>query len=61
MRTDAVIGLCGYPRSGKDAVAQYLAKYGYQRVSFADPLRRALYDLNPYVHIKQEMILSLEH
>lgn len=42
-----LIGLQGYSRSGKDSVASVLGGYGYTRVAFADPLRDALYTLNP--------------
>jgi hypothetical protein len=43
-----IIGLSGYARSGKDTVAELLClNYGYKRVSFADPIRDAVYSLNP--------------
>jgi hypothetical protein len=43
-----LIGLSGYARSGKDTVAELLClNYGYERVSFADPMRQALYVLSP--------------
>lgn len=41
-----LIGLSGYARAGKDSVADVL---GFRRVSFADPMRKALYALNPIV------------
>jgi hypothetical protein len=42
------IGLSGYARSGKDAVAKILVEeHGYVRVSWADKLREAVYALNP--------------
>lgn len=45
-----VLGLSGYARTGKDTVANILVeKYGYTRMSFADPMRNALYALNPIV------------
>jgi hypothetical protein len=47
-----IIGLSGYAQSGKDTVAEYLVEhYGYRRVAFADPIRTALYRLNPKVTI----------
>lgn len=40
MKTNKLIGLSGYPRCGKDTVANYLrARWGYTAVSFADPMR----------------------
>ena len=45
-----ILGLVGYARSGKDSVASILIEeYGFERVSFADPIRNAVYTLNPYV------------
>jgi hypothetical protein len=45
-----IIGLSGYARSGKDAVADVLVReYGFERVAFADPIRNILYALNPTV------------
>lgn len=50
MTPPPVIGLSGYARSGKDAVAKILVEeHGYVRVSWADKLRAALYALNPLV------------
>lgn len=45
-----IIGLSGYARTGKDTVANYLVEtYGFTKVSFAQPMRDALYALNPIV------------
>lgn len=45
-----LIGLSGYARSGKDTIADLLAqRHGYTKVSFADPMREALYHLNPNI------------
>ena len=41
-----IIGLSGYARSGKNTVADILGKE-YRQVSFAEPMREALYKLNP--------------
>jgi dephospho-CoA kinase len=47
-----IIGLSGYAQSGKDTVAEHLVEhYGYRRVAFADPIRKALYRLNPKIDI----------
>ncbi len=43
-----IIGLSGYAQTGKDTVAQHLVeKYGFNRIAFADPIREALYNLDP--------------
>lgn len=47
--TPTVIGLTGRAGAGKDTLAADLAAYGYRRVAFADPLKRAAYDTNPRV------------
>jgi len=45
-----IVGLSGYAQSGKDTVAEYLIdNYGFVRVAFADPIRDALYALDPLV------------
>lgn len=45
-----LIGLSGYGGSGKDAVADLLvSEFGFTRRAFADPMRDALYRLNPLV------------
>ena len=43
-----IIGLSGYAQVGKDTVANYLvSNYGFTKISFADPIREALYALDP--------------
>jgi dephospho-CoA kinase len=45
-----IIGLSGYAQSGKDTVAELLClNYGFKRISFALPMRDAIYTLNPLV------------
>jgi hypothetical protein len=45
-----IVGLAGKARSGKDTVAERLiTHHGYVRRAFADPMRAALYALDPYV------------
>jgi hypothetical protein len=45
-----IIGLSGYAQSGKDTVAEMLClNYKYHRRAFADPMRDAIYTLNPIV------------
>lgn len=47
-----VVGLSGYARAGKDtAAAWYVEKHGYVRMSFADPIRKALEIINPKVAV----------
>jgi dephospho-CoA kinase len=47
-----IIGLSGYAQTGKDTVAEHLTgKYGYRRVAFADPIRQALYRLDPIISL----------
>lgn len=44
------IALVGDAGAGKDTVAEVLtASYGYTRIAFADPVRRALLALNPLI------------
>ena len=46
-----IIGLSGYAQSGKDTIANYLVEHhGFTRVAFADPIREALYALNPKIN-----------
>jgi hypothetical protein len=47
-----VIGLGGFARSGKDAVADSLSRFGYRRVAFADPLYEIVHDLDVTVRVK---------
>jgi hypothetical protein len=50
--TTRLIGLSGFKQSGKDSTFKFLAEeYGYQRYALADGVRRALWALNPVVHI----------
>lgn len=45
-----VIGLTGFASAGKDEAAKALvARLGFTRIAFADPLREMLYALNPVV------------
>lgn len=57
-----IIGLSGYAQSGKDTVAEYLVEhYGYRRIAFADPIREALYRLDPKIRIDEMVGASLSN
>ncbi|MEG8276390.1 deoxynucleotide monophosphate kinase family protein [Streptomyces sp. AHA2] len=44
------IGLIGPAQSGKDSIGKRLGqRYGYQRVAFADPLKRAALKVDPLI------------
>ena len=46
----AVIGFAGHAQHGKDTAAQALVnEFGFKTVAFADPVRRGLLALDPYV------------
>ena len=40
-----IIGISGQAGSGKDTVANFLLKYGFVKVAFADPLKRIVKDI----------------
>lgn len=44
-----VIAFSGFAQSGKDTAAAFLVERGWTKLSFADPLRAAVYALNPIV------------
>lgn len=45
-----LLGLTGLKRSGKDTAAlRLMNRHSFIRVAFADPVKQALTDLNPYV------------
>lgn len=47
-----IIGVSGWARAGKDTVADRLVKkHGFVKMSFADPMRKALYLLNPRIQV----------
>ena len=52
-----IVGLSGYARSGKDTVASLLTHH--KRRAFADPMRDALYALNPIIFDHHERVRDL--
>ena len=45
-----IIGICGFAQSGKDTLAKELVERdGFERRSFADPMRNILYAINPTI------------
>lgn len=54
------VGISGWARAGKDTIADHLvASYGYEKHSFAAPMKEALYRLNPTVVDRGGYKLSL--
>lgn len=52
-----VIGLTGYAQSGKDTIADYMeTAHGFEKVSFAEPLKEMLLALNPQVGFKRNWL-----
>jgi len=46
-----IIGLSGYAQSGKDTVAERLVtEHGFERIAFADPIRKMVYAMNPKIN-----------
>jgi hypothetical protein len=55
-----LIGLHGLPSAGKDSTAKILVNtYGWRRVAFADPVRAAVYRLNPWIKGAQSQLRPL--
>ena len=54
-----IIGLAGYARSGKNTVADLLG-HKYKQVAFADPMRAALYKMNPIIDAHIDVVDAVE-
>jgi hypothetical protein len=55
---NALIGLGGKPRSGKDAVADYLVDtHGFQKLGMSDNINKALLAINPLVPVPRKFKL----
>lgn len=50
------IGLTGFAQTGKDETGKILNKFGFSRVSLGDPLRKGIYNINPYVFVEYKTI-----
>lgn len=60
MRLQALIGLCGYARAGKDTVGGVLVdSFGFRRFAFADPLKSMALALDPWINTKNGYLLRL--
>ena len=54
MEKGMILGLAGFPNSGRDTIANILVeKHGFTRYAFADKLREMALDLNPWIAIIQ--------
>ena len=49
-----LIGIAGKKRSGKDTVAKALEPFGYQRVGFADELKKMALEINPVIAAEED-------
>jgi FMN phosphatase YigB (HAD superfamily) len=58
--TPQVIGLSGYGKAGKDSVGAVLAPFGWQRLAFADALKKMLYRLDPLIYTKDEAVWRVQ-
>lgn len=51
-----ILGISGYARAGKNTIADILTDlYGFSQLSFAGPLKEAVYRLNPLVQGNQRV------
>lgn len=44
-----IVGICGAMQAGKDSTVAVLTDYGFTRVAFADKLKNACYEINPWI------------
>lgn len=55
-----VIGLSGWARTGKDTIADNLVETkGYTKISFAQPMKEAMYRLDPRITVNEVVNTSL--
>lgn len=45
-----IYGITGYARTGKDTISQVFVEAGFKVIKAADPVRDAVYTLNPFIH-----------
>lgn len=48
-RPEVIVGITGYARAGKDTVANFLNRYGFQRIAFADALKDLARLAHPHI------------
>jgi hypothetical protein len=59
---EKIIGFTGYAQSGKDTIAQQFVKNdGYERIGFADSLKKILYALNPQIELFNDDFIGHWH
>lgn len=59
--TGIVVGMSGYAGSGKDTVGSMLVEdFGFRQVSFAAPLKEAVYRLNPTVAVFDDKVVRVK-
>jgi len=46
-----LVAFTGFAQTGKDSATKILEKLGYTRLSFADPVRQGIYNINPLIII----------
>lgn len=55
------VALIGRARSGKDTVgARLVARFGYTRLAFADPLKEMALEINPWVPTSYRVVVRLQ-
>lgn len=59
---EQILGFCGYAQSGKDTIArEFVNRLGYERIGFADSLKKILYALNPQIELFNDDFIGHWH
>jgi len=62
LEQEKILAFTGFAGSGKDSVAQQFVKNdGYERIGFADPLKKMLYALNPRIELFNDDFIGHWH